>query len=554
MESSPQMTAAVAGAATGGVKTLPREHYLNNEYGLKSWLLTVDHKRIGLLYLIVITAMFFIGGMYAVMIRVELLTPHADLVSPDAYNRIFTLHGIVMVFFFLIPSIPATLGNFLIPMMIGAKDMAFPRLNLLSWYIYLIGATLTIATIMVGGVDTGWTFYPPYSTSYSNSAVLLAGVGVFITGFSSILTGLNFLVTIHKMRAPGLRWNRLPLFVWSNYATALIMVLGTPVVAIAIALVAIERIFGVGIFDPALGGDPILYQHLFWFYSHPAVYIMILPGFGVISELIAAFSRRRIFGYSFVAFSSLAIAVIGFLVWGHHMFVSGQSAYAGMVFSVLSFLVAIPSAVKVFNWTSTLYKGTISYEAPLLYRARFHGALRDRWADGTVPCVDGNRRPCDRHLLRGGALPLYHGGGCGDGVHGRAPFLVAEDDRADVSGGMGKACGTVDLRGLQPHLLPAVHSWISRNAAAICSISAGVSGSAHLLDRRRIGACSGVSAPPDLLHLVAALWRDCRSEPLGCNGAGVADDVAPAGVQLRGDADRDRGGVRVRRRGIRAGI
>jgi cytochrome c oxidase subunit 1 len=305
--------------------------------------------------------------------RLELLTPPGDLVQSETYNKLFTMHGIIMVFFFLIPSIPAVLGNFLVPMMIGARDLAFPRLNLLSWYVYTVGGLFTLTAVVAGGVDTGWTFYTPYSSTYANSHVALTAVGIFITGFSSILTGLNFIVTIHTMRAPGLTWSRLPLFLWSHYATSLIMVLGTPVVAITIVLVAIERVFRIGIFDPALGGDPVLFQHLFWFYSHPAVYIMILPGMGVVSELIACFARKRVFGYTFVAFSSLAIAILGFFVWGHHMFVSSQSVYAGMIFSILSFLVAIPSAIKVFNWTATLYKGSISYQAPMLYALGFIG-------------------------------------------------------------------------------------------------------------------------------------------------------------------------------------
>ncbi len=361
------------GTAASEEHVMPRKHYLNATYGIKSWLFTLDHKRIALLYLISITLLFVLGGIFAVLIRLELMTPQGDLVQADTYNKIFTMHGIVMVFFFLIPSIPAVLGNFLLPIMIGAKDLAFPRLNLLSWYVFTAGALFTIFAIVAGGVDTGWTFYPPYSTSFSTSYVMAAGLGVFITGFSSILTGLNFIVTIHKMRAPGLTWFKMPLFVWSQYATSIIMLLGTPVVAIAVLLIAVERIFGVGIFDPTIGGDPLLYQHLFWFYSHPAVYIMILPSMGVVSELIACFTRRRIFGYSFVAFSSLAIAILGFLVWGHHMFVSGQSMYAGMVFSVLSFLVAIPSAVKVFNWSTTMYKGSISYDTPMLFAIGFIG-------------------------------------------------------------------------------------------------------------------------------------------------------------------------------------
>ena len=350
-----------------------RVNYLNANYGFRSWLLTTDHKRIALLYLMSITVMFFIGGAAATLMRLHLITPEGTLVQPATYNKLFTVHGIVMVFFFMIPSIPAVLGNFLIPMMIGAKDLAFPKLNLLSWYVYIVGALFTLYAILAGGVDTGWTFYTPYSSTYANTQVIAAALGVFITGFSSILTGLNFIVTIHKMRAPGLTWFRMPLFLWAMYATSVIMVLGTPVIAITIVLVAFERLLHVGIFDPKLGGDPILFQHLFWFYSHPAVYIMVLPGMGVVSEVIAAFSRKRIFGYSMVAFSSLAIAVISFLVWGHHMFVTGQSIYAGLIFSVLSFLVAIPSAIKVFNWTATLYKGSISYQAPMLYALGFIG-------------------------------------------------------------------------------------------------------------------------------------------------------------------------------------
>ncbi|HLY61116.1 MAG TPA: cytochrome c oxidase subunit I [Terriglobia bacterium] len=348
-------------------------HYLNVSYGIKSWLLTTDHKRIGLLYLASITLMFFVGGSAAVLMRLHLIEPQGGLVEPETYNKLFTMHGIIMVFFFLIPSIPATLGNFLVPMMLGARDLAFPRLNLMSWYLYMIGAIFTLSAIAAGGVDTGWTLYPPYSSAYSHTHVIMAALGIFIAGFSSILTGFNFIVTIHKMRAPGLTWFRLPLFIWAHYATSVIQILGTPVVAVTIALLALERLFHIGLFDPNVGGDPILFQHLFWFYSHPAVYIMILPGMGVMSELITCFSRKRVFGYSFIAFSSVAIAVLSFLVWGHHMFVTGQSVYAGLVFSALSFMVAIPSAIKVFNWMATLYKGSISYDAPMLYALGFVG-------------------------------------------------------------------------------------------------------------------------------------------------------------------------------------
>jgi cytochrome c oxidase subunit I len=351
----------------------PKVHYLNVGYGVKSWLLTTDHKRIALLYLISITFFFAIGGTFATLIRLELLTPQGDLFQSENYNKVFTMHGVIMVFLFLIPAIPATLGNFLVPLMLGARDLALPRINLLSWYLYIAGGLFTIYAMVAGGVDTGWTFYTPYSTVFSNTHVVATGLGAFIVGFSSILTGLNFIVTIHKMRAPGQTWFRLPLFIWAHYATSIIMILGTPVIAITILLVAGERLFHLGIFDPRLGGDPVLFQHLFWFYSHPAVYIMILPAMGVISELVACFSRKRVFGYQFVAFSSLAIAFIGFLVWAHHMFTAGVSVYGAMIFSFLSFLVAIPSAIKVFNWTATLYKGSVSYDTPMLYAFGFIG-------------------------------------------------------------------------------------------------------------------------------------------------------------------------------------
>jgi cytochrome c oxidase subunit 1 len=358
--------------ATAAVIT-ERENYLNSEYGVRSWLLTTDHKRIALLYLLSITFMFFIGGFFALLIRLELLTPAGDLVLADTYNKLFSMHGQIMVFFFLVPSIPATLGNFLIPMMVGAKDLAFPRINLLSWYLYIIAGAIYVHCLLTGGVDTGWTFYTPFSTAFSNTKVVEAGLAIFVVGFSSILTGLNFVVTVHRMRAPGMTWSRLPLFVWSHYATSIIMLLGTPVLAITLLLVVFERVFNLGIFDPTRGGDPLLFQHLFWFYSHPAVYIMILPAMGVVSEIVPCFSRKRVFGYSFVAMSSIAIAVFGFLVWAHHMFVAGISLYSALFFSILSYLVAVPSAVKVFNWTATMYKGSISFSTPMLYAFGFIG-------------------------------------------------------------------------------------------------------------------------------------------------------------------------------------
>jgi cytochrome c oxidase subunit 1 len=360
-------------AIGSGIPVYPKDNFLTNGFSLKSWLLTKDHKRIAIMYLITISLFFMAGGLYASAIRLELLTPETDLVTSATYNKLFTQHGILMIFFFLIPSIPAVLGNFLLPIMIGAKDLALPRINLLSLYIYWVGVILTVYALLQGGVDTGWTFYTPYSTTFSNSYVMAVGLGIFINGFSSILTGLNFIVTVHTMRAPGMTWFRLPLFVWAQYATSLVMILGTPVIAITVLLLAIERTVGVGIFDPAIGGDPILFQHMFWFYSHPAVYIMVLPGMGVVSELISNFSRKKVFGYEFIAFSSIAIAVFGFLVWGHHMFVSGQSMYAGLVFSFLTMVVAVPSAIKMFNWTATLYKGSISFDTPMLYGLGFMG-------------------------------------------------------------------------------------------------------------------------------------------------------------------------------------
>src|SRR5579871_3515122 len=353
--------------------TALREHYLNVKHTVASWLLTVDHKRIAVLYLVSITIFFGVGGFAAMGIRLALTSYHDTIFASETYNKLFTIHGVVMIFFFLIPSIPAVLGNFCIPLMVGARDLAFPRLNLLSWYLYIIAGTMGVIVIVCGGVDTGWTFYTPYSSMYANSNVVLAVGAAFIAGFSSILTGINFIVTVHKMRAPGMTWFRLPLFVWALYATSLVQILGTPVIAITLLLIVAERALNLGIFNPANGGDPLLFQHLFWFYSHPAVYIMILPGMGVINEIIACFSRKRIFGYSFVAFSSIAIAVLGFVVWGHHMFVTGQSMYSGMVFSLLSFLIAVPSAIKVFNWTATIYKGNVWFTAPMLYALGFIG-------------------------------------------------------------------------------------------------------------------------------------------------------------------------------------
>ncbi len=348
----------------------PPANYLNAKSGIMSWIFTRDHKRIGMMYLVSILISFLLGGVFAMLIRLELLTPGKTIVGPDRYNQLFTLHGAIMVFLFIIPSIPASLGNFFLPMQIGAKDVAFPRLNLASYWIYVFGATWCIYSMVAGAADTGWTFYTPYSTR-TNTSVISMTLGAFILGFSSIFTGINFIATVHKLRAPGMTWFRLPLFIWALYATSIIQVLATPVLGITLLLLIAERVLGMGIFDPRMGGDPVLFQHFFWFYSHPAVYIMILPGMGIVSEIISCFSRKPIFGYRFVAFSSVGIATIGFLVWGHHMFVSGQSEAAAMIFSFLTFIVAIPSAIKVFNWTATMYRGSISLKTPMLYVLTF---------------------------------------------------------------------------------------------------------------------------------------------------------------------------------------
>jgi len=344
----------------------PDKHYLNEEKGLWAWLTTVDHKKIGLMYLGAIALFFLVGGILALVLRTELWTPARNFLDADMYNQVFTLHGAIMIFFFLVPSVPTVLGNFVLPLQLGAKDVAFPRLNLASFYIYVIGALFTLTAILTGGVDTGWTFYTPYSSTTGGSVMMMT-MGIFILGFSSILTGVNFIVSIHKLRSPGLTWAKLPLNLWALYATSIIQILATPVLAITLLLLTMERALGIGIFDPNLGGDPVLYQHFFWFYSHPAVYIMIVPGFGIVSEIISTFSKKIIFGYWAIALSSLAIAFIGFLVWGHHMFTAGQSSLANMVFSFLTFMVGIPTGIKIFNWLATMYKGSIDLKAPMLY-------------------------------------------------------------------------------------------------------------------------------------------------------------------------------------------
>ncbi|WP_459558143.1 cytochrome c oxidase subunit I [Lacunimicrobium album] len=358
------------GSHTQPVPPQTEPDYLHVSSGFSSWAFTLDHKRIGIMYLIGVMAAFALGGVFALILRTELLTPGPTIISADWYNQMFTLHGAVMVFLFIIPSIPGALGNFVVPIMLGTKDVAFPQMNLASFYLWVGGAIFFVAALLTGGLDTGWTFYTPYSTTTSTS-VIAATFGAFILGFSSIFTGLNFIVTVHTMRAPGMSWFRIPLFVWAIYATAIIQVLATPVLGITLLMLIAERALGLGIFDPKMGGDPVLFQHFFWFYSHPAVYIMILPAMGIISELISTYSRRHIFGYRFIAFSSVGLALLGFLVWGHHMFTSGQSPAMSVIFSALTFSVAIPSAVKVFNWLATMYRGSISLATPMCYALAF---------------------------------------------------------------------------------------------------------------------------------------------------------------------------------------
>jgi len=356
-------------------KPRPAKNYLNETSGIWSWMTTVDHKRLGIMYLVGVLSAFLVGGIFALLIRLSLLTPShtlfgKQLLTAEAYNKVFTLHGVIMVFLFIIPSVPAALGNFCLPLMLGAKDVAFPRLNLASFYLWLTGAIMAITSMVLGGVDTGWTFYTPYSTSTGGTVGLMT-MSVFVLGFSSIFTGINFVSTVHKLRAPGMGWFEMPLFVWGIYATGVIQVLATPVIGITMVLLLLERVFLIGIFDPRIGGDPVLFQHFFWFYSHPAVYIMILPGMAIISEIIPTFSRKTMFGYRAIAYSSVGLALLGFVVWGHHMFVAGQSQLATVIFSFLTFLVAIPSGVKVFNWLSTMYKGNISLETPMCYAVSF---------------------------------------------------------------------------------------------------------------------------------------------------------------------------------------
>jgi cytochrome c oxidase subunit 1 len=398
---------------------MAQESFLADRFTLRSWLGATDHKRIAILYLISITIFFFIGGIAAAFMRWNLISPHGMLRDPETYNRLMSMHGVIMVWFFLVPSIPVTLGNFCIPLMIGARDLAFPKINLLSWYLFVAAGLIEFYAMFVGGVDAGWTFYPTLSTGFTNGFVELSVIGIFLSGFSSIATGLNFMVTIHRLRAPGLTWHRLPVFIWSHYATSVIYVLATPVLAMTLLLMFFQRAFGVGMFDPQLGGDLVLYQHLFWFYSHPAVYIMILPGMGVVSEIIPCFCHKKLFGYEFVVWCSIAIAVIGFFVWGHHMFVAGESLYSAVVFSLMSYIVAVPSAIKVFNWVGTMHKGFIRFDAPMLYALGFIGlftigGLTGLWLANLAADVHLNQTyfvvAHFHYIMVGGMVSAFFGG------------------------------------------------------------------------------------------------------------------------------------------------
>ena len=500
--------------------------------GLSEWLLTTDHKRIAILYAVMVTAFFFIGGVAATLMRLELFSPTATFLSDDAYNRVFTLHGIIMVWFFLVPLIPTTLGNFLLPLMIGAPDVAFPKLNLASWYLTLIGGLFVLYATLTGGVDTGWTFYPPYSTVYSSGNIAIAVLGVIIAGFGTIATGCNFVSTTHTLRAPGLTWFRLPLFVWSIYATSLVMVLATPVLAMTLVLVVADRWFGLPVFDAFRGGDPLLFQHLFWFYSHPAVYIMILPAFGVISEVITCFARRRVFGYAAMVYSMLAIAVIGFAVWGHHMFVSGQAAFANLVFSFLSFIVAVPSAIKVFNWTATLYRGQITFEAPMLYALGFVGLFTVGGLTGlflaSIPIdvqVTGTYFVIAHfhYVMVGGAVSAYFAG-----LHFWWPKITGRL----YSEFLGALCGVPDVLRLQFYLFPAVHSRLPRHAAALPCLPARVSDLERDVFDRRCRSRGGLPDAVYLPRLVLALRAGVAGQPVECDWPRMANHLAAADAQL----------------------
>ena len=463
------------------------KNFYTEETTIRSWALTLDHKRIGVLFLVGTALSLLLGGVFAMLLRIEHLTPGPTIVSASTYNRLFTLHGVVMVWMFMIPAIPSGFGNVLLPLMIGARDVAFPRLNLASWYLYVLGCVVVVTSVVAGGIDTGWTFYMPYSVQ-SPSHVVPAVLGVFILGLSTIASGINFIVTTHTLRAEGIGWMRVPFFVWTIYATSIIQVLATPVLGMVLLLVALDRLFGLGTFDPALGGDPVLFQHLFWFYSHPAVYIMVLPAMGVISEVVCTFSQNPVPSYRLIVISSIGIAFVGFLTWGHHMFTAGISTFDAGAFGVLSMLVAIFSAIKVFAWVGALRGGSITFTTPPRLRLLFLVPVRLRRHDGRRGSDREPRRALARHVLRGRSLSLHHGRSRHDRLPRRASLLVSVAHRTALLGACRVGRGGSRIRGLLLHVLPPIPSRKRRHAAAVLRVSGALPDAARDLHGRFVGA------------------------------------------------------------------
>ncbi len=521
------------------------ESYLASRFTLKSWLVTTDHKRLAVLYLISITFFFFIGSIAAAIIRWNLIVPQGMLRDPETYNRMFSLHGVMMVWFFLVPSIPVTLGNFCIPLMIGARDVAFPKINLLSWYIFVAAGLIEFYAVFVGGVDAGWTFYPTLSTGYSNGFIKLAAAAIFLVGFSSIATGVNFMTTIHRLRAPGMTWHRLPVFIWSHYAVSVIYVLATPMLAMTMVMLFFERQFHGGMFDPQWGGDLVLYQHMFWFYSHPAVYIMILPGFGVISEIIPCFCHRKLFGYEFVVWCSIAIAVIGFFAWGHHMFVAGMSLYSALVFSLMSYVVAVPSAIKVFNWVGTMHKGFIRFDAPMLYALGFIvlftiGGLTGLWVANLAADVHLHDTyfiiAHFHYIMVGGMVSAFFGG-----LHFWWPKITGRL----YPEMWGRASGDHNLYRLQYDIRAAIRTWLYRNAAPLRELSAEISGAECNVLGRRFDPRAGIPAAVLLPALVPVPRRAGIAQSVGRHRSRMANTVAAAREELLRNTGRHPGSVRI---------
>jgi len=342
------------------------------ERGWASWITTTDHKRIGIMYMVTTFVFFCLGGVEALMIRLQLGAPNNTLVTPETYNQLFTMHGTTMIFLFVVPMM-AGLANYFLPLMIGARDMAFPRLNALSFWLLLAGGIVFYASIFWNPPEAGWTSYAPLSNAiYSPSGGQDAWIYlIHLTGLSSILGALNFYATVANMRARGMSWGRLPLFVWAILTYSVLIIFAMPVIAAAVTMLLTDRHFGTHFFDPAEGGSPLLWQNLFWFFGHPEVYIMVLPGFGLVSEILPVFARKPIFGYKAIAASTVAIAFLGFLTWAHHMF-TAPIPEAILVFVMLSsFLIAVPTGVKMLNWIATLWRGTIEFKTPLLFCVGF---------------------------------------------------------------------------------------------------------------------------------------------------------------------------------------